>query len=236
LNAQDELGRTALMWAAYMNQSETARLLVQAGASLEPRDIGGLTALGLAAKYGRKEIATLLLDAGADISEMERLLGGRPLLVWAAATCDTSLVGSLISKGADLEVRDRKGRTALLYVISKREFEMAAFLVRRGADVNGGDRKGRTPLMEAAVLGEVALVKMLVEAGADVQARTKDGFLTINFHPADPKADAEIQRILRQAGAWNPNDWKLAALALLFLGGLGALIRLFWLGRGGLRR
>ena len=158
------------------------------------------------------------------------------MLVWAVNHQDTSLVRYLVEHGANPEVKDNRGRTPLVHAISTDQAGMVELLVRLGADVNTRDKREQTPLMLAAAGGDTALVRLLVENGADVNATTRDGISAINFHPADPEANAEIQRILIGAGASYLNDWKIALLALILLGGIGAAVKLFWDGRGGLRR
>ena len=59
-------GRTALILAAEKGRADCARLLVDAGADKEARDVGGCTALIQAALRGHTVCARLLLDAGAD--------------------------------------------------------------------------------------------------------------------------------------------------------------------------
>jgi ankyrin repeat protein len=45
INAQDERGMTALMWAAHMGDPEMTRLLISKGAKLNIRNNDGFTAL-----------------------------------------------------------------------------------------------------------------------------------------------------------------------------------------------
>ena len=63
----DELGRTALMWAALGGHADAASHLVNVlGANLELRDAAGRTALALAAHAGKLAAVKVLLEAGAD--------------------------------------------------------------------------------------------------------------------------------------------------------------------------
>ena len=64
VDAVDEDGVTALMYAAYNGRAECARLLLEAGADASLRATGGddegKTALELAEEYGQAEVAALL--------------------------------------------------------------------------------------------------------------------------------------------------------------------------------
>src|SRR5215471_15803732 len=59
-------GSTALHWAAFRDDLETARALLKAGADVNPKTrLGEMTPLFIAAKNGNSEMIELLLGAGA---------------------------------------------------------------------------------------------------------------------------------------------------------------------------
>jgi TonB family protein len=66
LDAADETGWTALMYAVEGGHDEIVQMLLEAGASPNPQNQAGATALHLAARRGRTASARLLLRAGAD--------------------------------------------------------------------------------------------------------------------------------------------------------------------------
>lgn len=67
-NDANNLGETALMWAAYTDTREPAlvRLLMDAGAEVNHRSSSGETAMSWAAQRGDTEITRMLREAGAD--------------------------------------------------------------------------------------------------------------------------------------------------------------------------
>ena len=65
-NAPQVDGTTALHWAVYRDDAETAALLVRAGADVNAENSYGVPPLSLAATNGSTNIVTLLLDAGAE--------------------------------------------------------------------------------------------------------------------------------------------------------------------------
>ena len=62
VNAKDNYGNTALMWASQHGYIEVAKLLIEAGADVNLR---GTTALMIALEEGHTEIVELLKEAGA---------------------------------------------------------------------------------------------------------------------------------------------------------------------------
>ena len=92
----------------------------------------------------------------------------------------------LMESGANVNARDRGGRTALIsvmegsasaYRVVGADDGVARLLIRRGADVNARDKEGWTPLLKALNLwaDQPALIEFLVSKGADVNARLNDG-------------------------------------------------------------
>jgi hypothetical protein len=84
---------------------------------------------------------------------VSRLLGamagihpGRPPLLAAAAAGKTARVAELLRAGADVDLQDRRGRTALHEAARWRRAETAAFLLRAGASHTIADGRGHTAL------------------------------------------------------------------------------------------
>lgn len=68
LNRVDNMGDTALTWAAWMGHLHVAQFLLDSGADINARGMTNRTALGWAAQGARKDVIQLLLDRGADAS------------------------------------------------------------------------------------------------------------------------------------------------------------------------
>src|SRR5688572_5682175 len=69
VNASQGDGNTALHWAAYRDDVEMARSLIQAGANLKANTrLGDVTPLHLASANGSAAMIELLLKAGAEVN------------------------------------------------------------------------------------------------------------------------------------------------------------------------
>ena len=54
----------------------------------------------------------------------------------------------LIKKGANLDIKDNKGNTALMIAILLKNYEIIKLLIDRGADLSIRNNQGNTPLIE----------------------------------------------------------------------------------------
>jgi hypothetical protein len=125
VNASDETGWTALMFAAVSVQRESVAMLLASGAQVDQRDNHGDTALlGVSAhRFGELSIATeivaLLLASGALASATNDL--GESALMWAARAGNRDSIQALLGRGADPKQVDKTGHDALFYLRSARE-------------------------------------------------------------------------------------------------------------------
>ena len=125
INAHDPNGKTALIVAVERGDLAVVKLLLRKGADTNAVDRDGNTALVRAYKRDALEIIEFLKDYGA-----------KPLLTVAAIRGDVDAVRRLISEGADVNEKDKEGRTALMAAVEQGKLELASLLLDQGADVN----------------------------------------------------------------------------------------------------
>ncbi len=188
VNAAEADGTTALHWAAYRDEVESADLLIRAGAKVNAATDLGVTPLYNAAQNGSTAMVTKLLSAGSD-PNVALLSGETPLMV-AARSGKPAVVEALIAKGANLNARGTRGQTALMWAASQEHPDIVKALLVHGADIHAKSdvwsemmavpphgylpnnrmipHGGDTALMFAARSGDLASAKLLVEAGANV--------------------------------------------------------------------
>ena len=89
---------------------------------------------------------------------------------------DIQGLGDAISAGADVNARDRDGRTALMHAVINQDPESIKLLLKQyKADPNVRDRSGWSALHFAAQSGAREIVRELVEAGAVVDSADEHG-------------------------------------------------------------
>jgi serine/threonine protein kinase len=163
---------------------ETARLLLQRGANVHAQDSRGRTPLMIAAANNSPRAIRLLLDFGANINEQTQF--GTPLLraaqyqwplqqfrdEWKEGIREQdNAVRFLLENGANPNLRDAAGRTALMVMSLEQRAQKAIeltgkALLKAGADINAKDNKGYTPLMYAIRAKNEAAVEFFLKNGA----------------------------------------------------------------------
>jgi len=120
VNAKDELGRTALHYAAIINNVAVCTVLLDNGANIEIKDNDGGTPLNAASERGSLEAATFFLDRGADINAQYK--GKMTSLNMALHKKFTDLALMLIERGADVSLANQSG-VAPMDVVLKQRFD-----------------------------------------------------------------------------------------------------------------
>uniref|UniRef100_A0A663MRI2 Ankyrin repeat domain 17 n=1 Tax=Athene cunicularia TaxID=194338 RepID=A0A663MRI2_ATHCN len=114
INAQIETNRnTALTLACFQGRTEVVSLLLDRKANVEHRAKTGLTPLMEAASGGYAEVGRVLLDKGADVNAPPVPSSRDTALTIAADKGHYKFCELLISRGAHIDVRNKKGNTPL---------------------------------------------------------------------------------------------------------------------------
>lgn len=219
VQSSDDLGDTALAYAAIGGNTAIVRLLLEKGAAVDARNENGHTPL-LHAAVSIEDctaVIELLLDRGADIDARD---GDRntPLLRACAALESLFLpvlappmfhehdelvdmsrryqtVQLLLDRGAAIEASNRWGRTALMEACNT---PCVRLLLNRGAVIETRDDGGRTALMLAVRQRRENIVKELLSRGAAVHARDNKGRTALLFISPYIPSKSRAYRILRR--------------------------------------
>ena len=106
----------------------------------------------------------------------------------------------LISSGADVNARDSRENTPLMYAAAVGSEDTMGKLLAAGADANAKNSFGSTALMWCT--NDLAKVRLLLDKGADVNARSKPGFAPL-FIAAAHDGNVDVIRLMLDRGA-NP--------------------------------
>jgi len=152
---------------------ECVKLLVERGANVNQRAVGGYNPLFIAAMENKTEIMVYLMNKGADPKTAILDDGGSPLFEVAGRNNKVALL-RMLEEGADPNAKDNFGDTPLTYAILKGTQEMVSLLLSHGAKINEGNKKGQTPLHDSVFKKSASLVSFLLENGADPNLKNSD--------------------------------------------------------------
>lgn len=96
-------------------------------------------------------------------------------LIVSAIKGDVEGVRRALKEGATINVRDNRGRTALLIATHDNNVALARVLIAAGADVNVKDNIGDSPFLYAGAEGRDDILRMTLEAGADLKSVNRFG-------------------------------------------------------------
>ena len=224
---------TPLCYAIRSGVPAIVELLISRGATIEPYSE---RFLDYAVSGNRIEITTLLLENGADPnkaprvlddgSEMSELLKsygvppkdinaqgdmGWPMLVYVCRGDNREHPDKalrLLELGADINVRNYKGKTALHCAAKAGFLKVIHLLIEKGATIDAPDNSGETALFEAIRStikdGEKqrAAIEVLLVKGADPNFKNGKGLAPLRVAKRMRRADAgEIVELLQRYDA-----------------------------------
>ena len=209
-NAKERvLGETALMWAALENHADAIDVLVGHGADIDARSV--------ATTFPRFKFGDGIVARATSLPR-----GGWTPLMYAARQGATDAARALADAGADLNLTDPNGTSALVTAIINVHFDLAGVLIDRGADAEAAEVTGMAALYAAVdmhtlaetvgrpnpkphdTLDSVDIVKALLAYGANPNARLKSPLLDRvhndgNADPALGDGATPLMRAARQA-------------------------------------
>ena len=158
--------------------------------------------LFLAAANGNLDILSYLFEQGSNVnasssseyadpwslpSEFDDYLPiWRTPLIVALTNGHNDAFTFLIDKGADVNLQDHVGYTALHHAVESRNFDAVSCLVHNGADVNLFTSINKhTPLMSACQFHNMDAINVLLNKGADVNLQDRDGKSALHFACSD---------------------------------------------------
>lgn len=162
----------ALGEAIRRGDTAIVKLLLDAGAPVNPTKCRLWPPLEEAAHWDKVAVMKMLIKAGAKVDWKDRD-GGTYL--GSFGFFNTAVLKTLLDAGANPNATDQRGATALMHASSYGYEDAAVLLIKSGANVNQRDNRGRTALMYATASKYVDTIPHLLKAGADLYARDQDG-------------------------------------------------------------
>ncbi|EEP79701.1 predicted protein [Uncinocarpus reesii 1704] len=160
-------------------------------------------------------VMKMLLDAGADPNNQRRFMAGAtmasttgtavgsdgqwshpsttPLHAASSAAGSADIIELLVENGANVDLEDDFGQTALYYGTLSNDIAVVRTLLEWGADV-----PGETPLHAAAhseFEANITIMEKLLDLGADINAQKVNGWTPL-MHAVDSNVEIKCQYLL----------------------------------------
>ena len=136
-------------------------LLVEHGAKLSYKDKAGRGALSHAISWQSADLLPFLLEQDLNINEQD--MHGRTALMLSVIH-GTEIIEPLLAKGAQLDIQDNWGKTALIHAASRGYTSTVATLLHAGADILTRDIRGREVLYWASLGSSLETFDRILDA------------------------------------------------------------------------
>ncbi|KAJ5248232.1 hypothetical protein N7489_002440 [Penicillium chrysogenum] len=160
--------------AADKHSHLAVQILLRQGTDIDSPDVQGCPALFNQAAVGNVEGVVMLLDNGADPNGSNRASHAKPLIA-AVYGGHLMTTASLLEYGANANITDQHGMTALWWAMASRHLDIVELLLSSGAGTEPVGSDGLTPLLWAATEERLAALELLIKYGADINAQDTYG-------------------------------------------------------------
>ncbi|XP_046452784.1 putative ankyrin repeat protein RF_0381 [Daphnia pulex] len=196
----DKISEEYLLSAIKDSDVESVRLLLKNGADIRAWEETGANALNFASFLAKTtDVIDAILETGKfDINGGDRE-GVTPLHFAIMGTNLETIARHLIQKGADPNIANKRGNTALHFaaLYAKTIETITLILENKQVDINHRDELGRTALHYAIEKKNVEMARYLLEKGADPTIRNNEG--NNSFHlAAQYLADTDVLNLMLQ--------------------------------------
>ncbi|KAK0046206.1 ankyrin repeat protein [Biomphalaria pfeifferi] len=176
-------GWSALKVATYFGHLNTVEFLYSNGAKIKCPGDNSFNILKLASATGHYDIVKFIVTHEADVNEVND--DGITSLMAATLACNKSakIIKLLIDSGANVNIVDKCGRSALTHACCYGNSEAVGVLCANGADILVIDKWGLNCVMNACKYGHLNVLKELTEIQkCDLNAVYPVHFSSVTFN------------------------------------------------------
>ncbi|XP_062989338.1 fibronectin type 3 and ankyrin repeat domains protein 1 [Elgaria multicarinata webbii] len=174
VNKKNSSGKDSLMIACFAGHLDIVQYLRSQGASWQSRDLGGCTAMHWAVDGGYCDVIEWMIQDGCEVDPKDTGLEWTPLMRLCAITGKADVATLLIDAGADVNVKDKDGKTPLMVAALNNQEELVKLLLERGADPDVKNEFGKGALEMARGLNRQSVVSIIEDKKRQSSSMTVD--------------------------------------------------------------
>lgn len=235
IEAKDIYGCTPLWISASNGHQGIVSLLLEKGADIKSEDHLGYNPIWISASNGHQQIVKMLLEKGAQLGigdygsmppvpahNWQEVVGkllrqaaslgirevahNRSLLFSATLYKLSDIANLLIEMGADVDIKDAKGRSALSIAAENDRSSIIAVLLNWGASIELRDNNRRTPLSLAAMNCNLSALISLLDGGADKESKDCHGRTPLSLAVMNPHSYPTVEALLNKQADMESKD------------------------------
>jgi ankyrin repeat protein len=158
--------------------------------------------------FVRNAFSVVLLSALAGNASAQAIVAD------AASKGDATEIERLLKSGADVNVQQADGATALQWAAYRGDAKLAERLLKAGAKPGLANNNGATPLWLAASRGDAAVIRALLKGGADANEKLPLGRRPLMLAARSGNVDA-VRALIERGADVNASETERGTTALM---------------------
>ena len=208
LEATDDEGNTAVMWAVKKNKPNYLKMLMNMQASPDVSNNEDIFPLHKAVDTRNEQLVEILCQSGADVNVVDGT--GQTAAHCAVYYGNIPMLMTLLKYHVNVNIADHRGKTALFLAVWKNHTDMMRLLLENNAKVDtttevnfnqntNSEFEKVTPAMYAAATGYIRGLELLINFGADPHFRENDHKRSALFYATLFNHKSCVDVILRES-------------------------------------
>ncbi|XP_043912117.1 fibronectin type 3 and ankyrin repeat domains protein 1 isoform X2 [Protopterus annectens] len=174
LMVASQQGYLSLMLACFAGHLDIIKHLRKYGVSWNTTDFGGSTPMHWAADGGHCKVVQYLISDGCKVDVKDNGSLWTPLMRVSAVSGNVDAASSLIQAGANVNAKDKDGKTPLMVAVLNNHEPLVRLLLAKGADLTVTNEYGIGILQMAKALGRQNIIPLLESANKKIRICRKD--------------------------------------------------------------
>ncbi|XP_063818304.1 fibronectin type 3 and ankyrin repeat domains protein 1 isoform X1 [Pseudophryne corroboree] len=162
-------GKNSLMLACFAGHLDVVEFLRNHGVPWDLRDRSGCAAMHWAADGGHLKVIEWMINDDCKVDIKDTCLEWTPLMRVSAISGNTEVAKCLINAGAEVNVKDKDGKTPLMVATLNNHEHLVRLLIERGADCSITNEYGISIAKMAKAFNRQNVMEMLEDTKKEIR-------------------------------------------------------------------